>query len=75
MEPPHRFAFTWFVPGAPKTWVELALVETSTGTRASLTHSGWDQFAEAEIKATRDTLVGGWGGYCLPNLKRLSEAA
>ena len=75
IEPPRRFVFTWFMPGAPKTRVELTLTAIAGGTRAALIHAGWDQFAEAEIKAVHGALTGGWGGYCLPNLKRLSEAA
>jgi hypothetical protein len=55
--------------------VELKLEATPDGTRASVTHAGWSQFDEADVRGVRDTLVGGWGGYCLPNLKRLSEAA
>jgi len=75
MEPPRRFVFTWYMPGTPKTLVELSLTATANGTRAALTHSGWGQFAEADIKAVYDGLTSGWGGYCLPNLKRMSEAA
>jgi uncharacterized protein YndB with AHSA1/START domain len=75
MEPPTRFVFSWFLPGAPKTKVELTLEPTADGTRARLTHAGWDQFDEAEVRAAYDGLTGGWGGYCLPNLKRIAEAA
>jgi uncharacterized protein YndB with AHSA1/START domain len=75
MEPPRRFVFSWFLPGQPKTMVELKLEATAGGTRASLVHGGWDQFDEADVRAVHDGLVSGWGGYCLPNLKRIAEAA
>lgn len=75
MEPPRRFVFSWYLPGQPKTVVELTLEAMLGGTRASLVHAGWNQFDEADVRAAHDALVSGWNGYCLPNLKRLSEAA
>lgn len=75
MEPPRRFVFSWYMPGTPKTMVELTLEATPAGTRASLAHGGWDEFDEADARAVHDGLTSGWGGYCLPNLKRLAEAA
>jgi uncharacterized protein YndB with AHSA1/START domain len=75
MEPPTRFVFSWYLPDQPKTMVELKLEATLGGTRASLVHGGWSQFDEADVRAAYDGLTGGWGGYCLPNLKRIAEAA
>ncbi len=75
LEPPSRLVFTWYLPDQPKTTVVLSLEDIPSGTRASLRHSGWDQFSEADIKAVHDALVGGWTSYVLPNLKRLSEAS
>jgi uncharacterized protein YndB with AHSA1/START domain len=76
MEPPNRFVFTWYYPDQPKkTLVELTLQATPDGTRARLLHSGWGEFDEADVRAVRDTLVGGWTSYVLPNLRRLSETA
>jgi uncharacterized protein YndB with AHSA1/START domain len=75
IEPPRRFVFSWYLPDQPETLVELTLQPTAGGTRASLVHGGWDQFDEADVRAAYDGLTGGWGGYCLPNLKRIAEAA
>lgn len=75
LEPPHRLAFTWFMPGTPKTLVEITLTASAEGARAALVHSGWDQFAEADIKAVHEALTNGWSLFCLPQLKRIAEAA
>jgi uncharacterized protein YndB with AHSA1/START domain len=72
--PPDRLRFSWFLPGTPKTWVTIELAETSGGTVARLTHSGWDQFDADQIKAVRHMLEGGWRSAVLPGLKRVAEA-
>ena len=55
--------------------VTLELAPQGTGTRVSLRHDGWDQFAEADIRGIRDMLAGGWSSFVLPGLKRVSEGA
>jgi hypothetical protein len=42
-------------------------------TRASLKHSGWDQFQAREIRQIWEMLAGGWKSAVLPNLKRVAE--
>jgi uncharacterized protein YndB with AHSA1/START domain len=74
LEPPRRMAFSWFMPGTPKTDVEIVLVPTDAGTRAELRHSGWDRFDEDQIRAIREALAGGWTSFVLPGLKRVAEA-
>ena len=76
LDPPHSLLFSWFVPGTPKTHVRIELSGTSaTSTRVRLTHSGWDQFDEAEMKGLRDMLAGGWKSFVLPSLKGVAERA
>ncbi|HEV7386390.1 MAG TPA: SRPBCC domain-containing protein [Phenylobacterium sp.] len=74
LEPPNRFVFSWYYPQMPKTRVTLALTATTTGTRVSLVHTGWDQYPEDQIRAVRDGLSGGWTSFVLPMLKRVAEA-
>jgi len=73
LEPPHRMIFSWYYPETPRTLVTLALAPHDGGTRVSLGHDGWDQFDEADIKAIRDMLAGGWSSFVLPGLKRVAE--
>ncbi len=74
LDRPGRIAFTWFIPGTPKTRVEIALDELgASSTRATLTHSGWDQFDAESVKPIHDMLDGGWSSFVLPGLKRVAE--
>ena len=42
VEPPERLRFSWYLPGTPKTHVEIALTAHPDGTTtARLVHSGW----------------------------------
>jgi uncharacterized protein YndB with AHSA1/START domain len=75
LEAPHRFAFSWFLPGTPRTTVDITLAPQDGGTRVRLVHGGWDQFDAADIAAIRGALEGGWGGFVLPQLKRVAERA
>ena len=75
LDPPRRMVFSWYYPDTPKTQVEITLAATPSGTRAELRHSGWDQFDEAQIKAIRDALAGGWKSFVLPQLKRVAESS
>lgn len=74
--PPELFRFSWYMPGTAKTMVTIRLEAIDAKrTRATLTHSGWDQFPAELIKPIRDQLEGGWGSFVMPNLKRVAEAA
>ena len=74
LEPPRRMRFSWFMPGTPKTHVEISLTALGADrTRVRLRHDGWDQFDEAQVKAIRDMLDGGWSSFVLPGLKRVAE--
>lgn len=76
LEPPHRFEFTWYVPGTPKTLVRISLVEQGAGrTLVRLVHEGWEQFPAAMVKPFHDQLKSGWSGGVLPSLKRAAETA
>jgi uncharacterized protein YndB with AHSA1/START domain len=75
LEPPVRMSFSWFMPGTPKTTVNIALAPQIGGARVALTHSGWDQFDADQARAIRDALEGGWSSFVLPQLKRTAEAA
>lgn len=72
---PDRIAFSWFLPGTPKTQVTIELSELSeSSTRATLIHSGWEQFDADSIRPIYDMLNGGWSSFVLPGLKRIAEA-
>jgi uncharacterized protein YndB with AHSA1/START domain len=74
LEPPQRMRFSWFLPGTPKTLVEIVLGDNGDGsTTARLSHSGWDRFDADEVRAIRDMLDGGWKSFVLPSLKRAAE--
>jgi uncharacterized protein YndB with AHSA1/START domain len=73
---PERIVFSWFLPGTPKTHVEIALIANPDGTTtARLTHSGWDQFDAGQLRAVHEMLAGGWRSGALPNLRRVAEQA
>jgi uncharacterized protein YndB with AHSA1/START domain len=75
LEPPERMRFSWFMPGTPKTEVEIVLTGNDDGsTTARLVHSGWDRFEADQVRAIRDMLDGGWKSFVLPGLKRVTEA-
>lgn len=74
--PMDRLAFSWFLPGTPKTHVEIVLTGALCGpTTARLVHSGWDRFDAESIRPVHNMLSGGWSGFVLPNLKRTAERA
>ncbi len=73
LEPGRRLAFSWYMPGTPKTLVSIDLTPTAGGVRAELTHSGWDRFEPDQIRGIRDMLDGGWRSFVLPQLKRVAE--
>ena len=74
LDPPRAMLFSWFLPDTPKTHVRIELTEVSpAATEVRLTHSGWDQFDEQEMKGLRDMLAGGWKSFVLPGLKDVAE--
>ena len=75
LEPPERMRFSWFMPGTPRTVVQIMLTDNGDGsTTARLRHAGWAQFDAGEVRAIRDMLDGGWKSFVLPSLKRAAEA-
>jgi uncharacterized protein YndB with AHSA1/START domain len=74
MQPPHRFNFTWYVPGSPETLVQFGLdTEAASGTMVRLMHDGWDDFEREAIGDFYDQLARGWQNTVLPALKRMAE--
>ena len=74
LEPPHRFAFAWFVPGSPETLVSLELeAMDETRTRVSFCHDGWDRLPADAVAPIRTLLEDGWRRFVLPNLKLAAE--
>ena len=73
LSPPHSLRFSWFMPGTPKTHVEIVLAETAGGVTARLVHTGWDQFNADELRGIHEMLSGGWRSFVLPGLKRVAE--
>jgi len=73
LDEPHRFSFSWYLPGTPKTQVFIELEAAGEATEVVLRHEGWDQFDAAAIQEIRDALAGGWKSFVLPQLKRVVE--
>ena len=74
LDRPDRIAFSWFIPGTPKTRVTIELSDLGpSATRATLVHSGWAQFDADTIRPIYDMLNGGWSSFVLPGLKRVAE--
>jgi uncharacterized protein YndB with AHSA1/START domain len=70
------FRFSWYMPDTPKTIVSIKLEPVGeAGTRATLTHSGWEQFPADAVRPFHAMLDGAWKTYVLPSLKRVAEAA
>ncbi len=71
---PELFAFSWYLPGAPKTQVSIELEDLGGDlTRATLAHSGWDRFPPEAVQPIHTMLDGGWKSFVLPGLKKTSE--
>src|SRR5689334_21402676 len=57
LKPPHKFDFSWYVPGTPATMVEMSLFsEGPAKSFVRLVHSGWDQFPPDMVKPFHDQL-------------------
>lgn len=75
LDEPHKFNFTWYVPGTPKTLVQISLFsEGPSRTFVRLMHGGWEQFPAELVKPFHEQLKSGWSGAVLPGLKRLADA-
>lgn len=69
--PPTRLAFSWFLPGTPRTTVTLTLEARDAGaTQVTLAHTGWDQFEAGDVRAIHEQLIVGWRDFVLPGLAR-----
>ncbi len=76
MVTPELLRFSWYMPGTAKTMVTIRLEPVGDArTRATLTHSGWDQFPLEMVKVIHEMLGNGWKSFVLPGLKKVAEAA
>jgi uncharacterized protein YndB with AHSA1/START domain len=76
LKPPHKFDFSWYMPGTPQTMVEISLFsEGPARSFVRLVHGGWEQFRAEDVRAIHDQLARGWRDSVLPNLKQLAEGA
>lgn len=74
LQPPHKFSFTWYVPGAPKTLVQISLFSEGAGrTYVRLVHEGWEQFPPEEVRPLYDRLAGAWRQSALPKLRNIAQ--
>lgn len=65
VDPMSVFAFCWGVSGAPaddprRTYVELALEPTTTGTRLTVTESGFAQLPDEWLEPAYEGNIEGW---------------
>jgi uncharacterized protein YndB with AHSA1/START domain len=60
-DPPSRVAFTWHPgrPAASAQHVEVTFTPSPSGTRVSLTHTGWERLGD-EAEAARTSYDQGW---------------
>ena len=76
LQKPHKFNFSWFVPGTPETMVQISVFsEGPSRTFVRLMHEGWDQFPADAVQGFYDQLKSDWSGAVLPMLKRVAEAS
>ncbi len=59
--PPESLVFSWHPGGSPDhaTRVEVTFTETETGTRMTITHTGWEIWAE-DARERRNGYQSGW---------------
>ena len=75
LQKPHKFDFSWYVPGTEATMVQISLFsEGDNRTFVRLLHDGWDDFERDAIADFYNALGDGWRDDVLPNLKRVAEA-
>ena len=66
VDPMSVFAFCWGINGAPqgdprRTYVEFALEPTASGTRVTVTESGFAQIPDEWLEQSYEGNVRGWG--------------
>ena len=66
VDPMSTFAFSWGISGAPEgdprqTYVEFALEPTRSGTRLTVTESGFAQLPDEWLEPSYQGNVEGWG--------------
>jgi uncharacterized protein YndB with AHSA1/START domain len=75
LQKPHRFNFSWYVPGTPQTMVQIGLFsEAPESTAVRLLHDGWDDFEREAIEDFYDAIAAAWRNDALPALRRLAES-
>ena len=75
LQPPHKFSFSWYVPGTPETLVEFSLdSDGPADTLVRVLHEGWDDFEREAIEDFYEDLAASWQGDVLPALKSLAES-
>ena len=65
VDPMSVFAFSWSINGAPKddprrTYVEFALEPTASGTRVTVTESGFAQLPDEWLEPSYQGNIEGW---------------
>ena len=76
LDKPHKFDFSWYLPGTPQTMVQISLFsEGPADTFVRLMHDGWDDFEREAIEDFYEQLAGNWETEVLPRLKELAEKA
>ena len=74
LTPPTRLAFSWFLPGTPRTTVTLTIEARGADlTEVRLVHTGWAQFDADDIRAIHEQLTVGWRDFVLPGLARAAR--
>ncbi|HEX4298346.1 MAG TPA: SRPBCC domain-containing protein [Devosia sp.] len=75
LEEPTKFAFSWYLPGTPKTMVQLDLSPDGPDrTFVRVIHDGWDDFEREAMEEFYEALARGWQDDVLPRLKKLAES-
>ena len=74
LQQPHKFNFSWYIPGTPQTLVQISLFsEGQANSFVRLLHFGWDQFPPEAARGFHGQLSRAWTEVVLPSLKRGAE--
>ena len=58
MQKPHKFNFSWYLPGTPETFVQISLFsEGERKTFVRLMHDGWDEFEREAMEGFYEQLA------------------
>lgn len=74
LDPPHHFAFSWYMPDTPKTFAHFRLSADAGETTVELRHEGWEGFPPEMVAPIREMLAGGWKSFVLPSLRERALA-